>query len=401
MDVIQVHQINKDSLENFIFSLQNEEGGFHLQKNYNQTTLMSSAFSIITLELINSLSLLEKKRHQDFFLSHQDEESGFFIDFNLDIKNERIEDLETNYLHYQTTAFAISALDALGVKPKFRLAFIDSFRGKEKILKFFDRVNWKNPWHESNKIMFLLQFFSYDYITMKNEDSLDNIQMIFDVLDSFQDPKTGLWGTQFKASAFVSMAAAYHFLIFYKYFNRKINFSERMTSSVFQLQMRDGLFHPFGGGGACEDLDAIDVISKVTTNISDEFATHLSRAHAMLLQNGNTDGGFCWAKRPKFPFLIGLKYFNPRSQLFNIGMIKWIVKNNYIGSFIPFFREQKTYKYSNWGQMKYDISHSDSWSTWFRLLSIATIEKLIPGLKKHDIDFTFRRLPSIGWMQSE
>ena len=94
MDVIQVYQINKDSLRNFIFSLQNEEGGFHLQKNYNQTTLMSSAFSIITLELINSLSSLEKSRDQDFFLSHQDEKSGFFIDFNLDFKHEKIEDLE-------------------------------------------------------------------------------------------------------------------------------------------------------------------------------------------------------------------------------------------------------------------------------------------------------------------
>ena len=396
-----MHQINKDTIESFIFSLQNNEGGFHLQKNYNQTTLMSSAFSIIILELINSLDSLEKSRDQDFFLRHQDEKSGLFIDLNLDLKYEKIEDLESNYIHYQTTAFSLSALDALGVKPKFRLAFMDSFRGKDKILKFFDGINWRNPWHESNKIMFLLQFFSYDYIIMKNEDSLNNIHMILDVLDSFQDPSTGLWGTQFKASAFVSMAAAYHFLIFYKYFNRKINFSEKISSSVFQLQMRDGLFHPFGGGGACEDLDAIDVISKVTSSISDESAASLSRAHALLLQNRNEDGGFCWAKRPKFPLLIGLKYFNPRSEIFNIGMIKWIVKNNYIGSVIPFIRERKIYRYSNWNKMKYDINHSDSWSTWFRLLSIATIEKLIPELKKHDIDFTCRSLPSIGWMQSE
>ena len=396
-----MHQINKDTIESFIFSLQNNEGGFHLQKNYNQTTLMSSAFSIIILELINSLDSLEKSRDQDFFLRHQDEKSGLFVDLNLDLKYEKIEDLESNYIHYQTTAFSLSALDALGVKPKFRLAFMDSFRGKDKILKFFDGIDWRNPWHESNKIMFLLQFISYDYIIMKNEDSLNNIHMILDVLDSFQDPSTGLWGTQFKASAFVSMAAAYHFLIFYKYFNRKINFSDKISSSVFQLQMRDGLFHPFGGGGACEDLDAIDVISKVTSSISDESAASLSRAHALLLQNRNEDGGFCWAKRPKFPLLIGLKYFNPRSEIFNIGMIKWIVKNNYIGSVIPFIRERKIYRYSNWNKMKYDINHSDSWSTWFRLLSIATIEKLIPELKKHDIDFTCRSLPSIGWMQSE
>jgi len=176
-----MHQINKDTIEGFIFSLQNNEGGFHLQKNYNQTTLMSSAFSIIILELINSLDSLEKSRDQDFFLRHQDEKSGLFVDLNLDLKYEKIEDLESNYIHYQTTAFSLSALDALGVKPKFRLAFMDIFRGKDKILKFFDGIDWRNPWHESNKIMFLLQFFSYDYIIMKNEDSLNNIHMILDV----------------------------------------------------------------------------------------------------------------------------------------------------------------------------------------------------------------------------
>ena len=249
--------------------------------------------------------------------------------------------------------------------------------------------------------MFLLQLFSYEYIVIKKEDSLDHIHTILDCLDSAQDSKTGLWGTQFKASSFASMAAAYHFLIFYKYFNRKINFSEKISSSVFQLQMRDGLFHPFGGGGACEDLDAIDVIYKTNSGVNTKSEESLKRAYRALLQNFDKNGGFCWAKRPTFPFLVGLKYFNPSLELFNIGMIKWIIKNNYIGSLIPFFKEKKIYEYSNWNLMKYHINLSDSWSTWFRLLSIATIERLLPDLKKHDIDYKFRRLPSIGWMQSE
>ena len=48
--------------------------------------------------------------------------------------------------------------------------------------------------------------------------------------------------------------------------------------------------------------------------------------------------------------------------------------------------------------MKYDIGLSDSWSTWFNLLSLATIEDKIPSLKQHNIDFNFRPLPSIGCM---
>ena len=396
-----MHQINKKNIENYIFSLKNSNGGFYLQKNFNQTTLMSSAFSIITLELVDSLDKIETSKEQNYFLKYQDEKTGFFVDPSLKLDYKKIEDIELNYIHYQTTAFSVSALDALGMKPKYDFTFLNAFRGKEKISKFFEKIDWRNPWHESNKIMFLLQFFSYEYIVMKKENSLDDIHTILDCLDSAQDSKTGLWGTQFKASSFASMAAAYHFLIFYKYFNRKINFSEKISSSVFQLQMRDGLFHPFGGGGACEDLDAIDVIYKISSDISTESEESLKRAYRALLQNYDKNGGFCWAKRPTFPFLVGLKYFNPSLELFNLGMIKWIIKNNYIGSLIPFFKEKKIYEYSNWNLMKYRINLSDSWSTWFRLLSIATIERLLPELKKHDIDYKFRRLPSIGWMQSE
>jgi prenyltransferase beta subunit len=396
-----MHQMNKKNIENYIFSLKNSNGGFYLQKNFNQTTLMSSAFSIITLELVDSLYKIEISKEQNYFLKYQDEKTGFFVDPNLKLDYKKIEDIELNYIHYQTTAFSVSALDALGMKPKYDFTFLNAFRGKEKISKFFEKIDWRNPWHESNKIMFLLQFFSYEYIVMKKEDSLDDIHTILDCLDSAQDSKTGLWGTQFKASSFASMAAAYHFLIFYKYFNRKINFSEKISSSVFQLQMRDGLFHPFGGGGACEDLDAIDVIYKISSEVSTESKESLKRAYRALLQNYDKNGGFCWAKRPTFPFLVGLKYFNPSLELFNVGMIKWIIKNNYLGSLIPFFKEKKIYEYSNWNLMKYRINLSDSWSTWFRLLSIATIERLLPELKKHDIDYKFRRLPSIGWMQSE
>ena len=396
-----MHQMNKKNIENYIFSLKNSNGGFYLQKNFYQTTLMSSAFSIITLELVDSLDKIEISKEQNYFLKYQDEKTGFFVDPNLKLDYKKIEDIELNYIHYQTSAFSVSAIDALGMKPKYDFTFLNAFRGKEKISKFFEKIDWRNPWHESNKIMFLLQFFSYEYIVMKKENSLDDIHTILDCLDSAQDSKTGLWGTQFKASSFASMAAAYHFLIFYKYFNRKINFSEKISSSVFQLQMRDGLFHPFGGGGACEDLDAIDVIYKISSDISTESEESLKRAYRALLQNYDKNGGFCWAKRPTFPFLVGLKYFNPSLELFNLGMIKWIIKNNYIGSLIPFFKEKKIYEYSNWNLMKYRINLSDSWSTWFRLLSIATIERLLPELKKHDIDYKFRRLPSIGWMQSE
>ena len=396
-----MHQISKEVIKNYILSLKNPQGGFFLQKQYNQSTLMSSAFSILSLELINSLNHIDIKNEASQFLKNQDKESGLIIDPKLNFPLNNIEDLEKNYIHYQTTAFSISALDALGHTPEHKFIFLDNFRGKQQIMQFFDKINWDNPWHESNKIMFLLQFFSYEYLRVKNNQSLNFIHIILDQLDKMHDPETGLWGTQFNASSFVAMAATYHFLIFYKYFNRGINFSDQIATSVLRLQMKDGLYHPFGGGGACEDLDAIDVLSKVVINGDSRIEQSLKHSYHALEKNYNSDGGFCWAKRPSFAFLFGIEYLNPTSKLFNYNMFKWVVKNNLIGSFLPFIKENKIYRYSNWDEMKFNIRFSDAWSTWFRLLSIAAIEKMHPSIKSNDIDFKFRPIPSIGWLHND
>ena len=271
-------------------------------------------------------------------------------------------------------------------------------RDKNNINKYFENIDWSNPWHESNKVMFLLQFFSFELIRLKDESAKKYIDQILDLLDKYQDSKTGLWGTQYGASSFSAMAAGYHFLMFYQHFNREIRFKELVVESVCDLQMKDGLFHPFGGGGACEDMDAIDVLVKSMSENDSKPLRSLERSHFALINNFNSDGGFCWAKRPIFPLFYGLGYLNPFANLYSYDMCKWVVKNNILGSFFPFLREKGTYSYSNWSEMKYDIGLSDSWSTWFRLLSLATIEDKIPSLKQHNIDFKFRPLPSIGCM---
>ena len=59
-----MYQITKNQIQDFIFSLNDNKGGFCLQKGFNQSTLMSTSFSILTLELIDSLNiLLESLNH--------------------------------------------------------------------------------------------------------------------------------------------------------------------------------------------------------------------------------------------------------------------------------------------------------------------------------------------------
>ena len=61
-----MYQITKNQIQDFIFSLNDNKGGFYLQKGFNQSTLMSTSFSILTLELIDSLNILKKKNTKNF-----------------------------------------------------------------------------------------------------------------------------------------------------------------------------------------------------------------------------------------------------------------------------------------------------------------------------------------------
>ena len=270
-------------------SLRDSDSSFVLQKKFNQSTLMSSAFSLLTLELIGCIESLNSQAYVNPFLQNQDKTSGLIIDPKTTFDRSSLEDPEKNYIHYQTTAFSLSAIDALGYAPEHSLVFLDYFRDKNNINKYFENIDWSNPWHESNKIMFLLQFFSFELIRLKDESAKKYIDQILDLLDKYQDSKTGLWGTQYGASSFSAMAAGFHFIMFYQHFNRDIRFKELVVESVCNLQMKDGLFHPFGGGGACEDMDAIDMLVKSMNENEPEALRALERSHSALIKNFNSE----------------------------------------------------------------------------------------------------------------
>ena len=388
--------MNKQQIINYINSLKAKDYGFYLQSQYKQRTLMSSAFSIITLELIDGMNVLDKNNESSYFLSSQDPNTGLFIDPDVIRQPKNISDLGYNYIHYQTTAFSISSLDALGTQPEYPFHFLNPFRNREYLKNWLFKLDWSNPWLESNKVMFLLQFFSYEDIRNNNNESKALVLYLLDLLNKMNDPITGYWGTNLGSSYFNAMAGAFHFYNHYKYYDKEIPNKRHAFINTINMQEKDGLFHPLGGGGACEDLDAVDIIHKI-------FEHHkygknaLIKAYNSIINSQMEDGGFCWAKRPQFPLLFGIKHLNPFNKSFHSGMCKWIIKRNILGSLLTHLKDPKMYQYSGWELMKYNIDESDGWSTWFRILALATIEANYPHLKKHDIDFNFRSLPSLGW----
>ncbi len=337
-------------------------------------TLLSTCFAVLTMELFDYIRNLTAEERSTFALnirSCEDKTTGLFIDPQL-----RKEDLlkpdahSWDYLSIQFTKFAVMALDALGEQITQRFEFLEPYRDAKYLIRWLEERNWKNPWLESNNIMFVGCLLLYEYIKIKDSKALEMVYKLLDWHDRYQDPKTGFWGTNQGASLANAMAGAYHIYLIYHYLKRPIRYKEKIIDSTLSLQQKDGLFVAEGGGGSCEDLDAIDILVKltiVTDYRKEDIKQALLKSLQVLMLGQNKDGGFSW---------------------------KIKTKKGLIGKFKDFNR---TAYYSDWTKMPFRLYRSDMWSTWFRPLATALIVTAYPEDFGDDVKFRFRRLPGLGW----
>jgi hypothetical protein len=351
-----------------------------------EPTIISLCLAILTAELYDAAGWLEQPNWAESILADQDPVTGLFIDPAF----SRV-DLEStapgaDYLHYQTTYFALNALDALGTGPRHALHFVEPFRDASYLWTWLENLDWTAPWKESNWIMFIATALYAVWQWEGDGPAFAALHHLLDWLDDRQDPKTGFWGVDSGAPLVDAMAGAYHFLPFYLCLQRPIHFPEQLIDSTLSLQQPDGLFHPSGGGDACLDVDAADILVKAslsTMHRAREVHQALKRVHAGLLDNLSSEGGFCRARQRPLP---------PKSwkrrwvEAFGLEVI--------LGR--PYVPPQEIWYYSGWKKMPFDIRQADLWSTWFRSYGLALID-LNYGEASVEVNWRFRRLPALGW----
>lgn len=353
-----------------------------------EPTLMSLCFALLTRELFDALpGAEERERTVQVLTSTQDAESGFFLDPCF-----RPDDLDStspgrDYVVHQTTYFALNPLDALHAKPPHALRFADPYFQPAFLEKWLCRLDWSNPWRESNRVMFIATALYARYSWWNDFGALSALHSLLDWLDKHQDPATGLWGTREGAPLLHAMAGAYHLLPFYFALHRPVHFCERILDSTLSLQQIDGLFHPLGGGDACLDVDAVGILawcSLVVPSKAPQIQIALERAFRGILANQSEEGGFCRARLRPWPAkswrrriaeALGLdrmlrRLYRPYPQVMN---------------------------YEGWKKMPFDIRQPDLWSTWFRSYGLAVISTRLAGRFVEGISWRFRRLPGLGW----
>ena len=330
-----------------------------------QKTLISTCLGILILESTQALGavrLEERTAWIDDIQSCQQAGTGLFHDPVVG-NGPPSPTHDSQYQIWVTTYFALQALDALGAAAREPLAFTEQFYEDGAVESWLQGLNWGNAWLESNRIMYLLNAIVYRVECEGRAHESSVLHRVLDWLDRKQDPETGLWGAGQGSSILNAVAGAYHFIPFYEYVRRPVRSVTRIIDATLSLQKSDGLFGPDVGGGACEDLDAVDILttlSKYANHRSLEVRCAAVRAYWAVWNMQNSDGSFPYTGR----------------------------------------QTNEAYAYGGWPALTAGLNAGDVWSTWFRGLLLATVSAAFPA-DVPPCDWRFRRWPALGYHRQD
>jgi hypothetical protein len=263
-------------------------------------TLYASAFACMLMHYLGTLQdLSEEERYDwaDYFNGWQDSETGYFVGPEL-VKEEmgsRIHSYE--HIAHHLTAHVLPALALLGHQPRYPLAFARPYLDTTFLKQWLGARDWRDAWLEGNNLLFVGQFLIHLRDVEGERQTGPALARYFDWLDERVDPATGLWGSNGYCSNADALYGGYHQLLVYYHEGRPVQHRERLVDVALSLQHGDGGFHPRGGGGACQDVDAIDILINLYKQLNyrrAEIRLALRRALVHIKQRQMPEGGFVY-----------------------------------------------------------------------------------------------------------
>lgn len=184
----------------------------------------------------------------------------------------------------------------------------------------------------------------------------------FSFFDKYMN-NDGFWGNKHIT---YQLQNGYHQYEIYNFFNRpspkKINIKKILDSQDHQ-----GHFGPYIGGGGCYDFDTVDLIYNIDdNNFNKEIDNSLELLYKSLLKEQNIDGGF--SESPYISNFINsiLSIFCYTLRNLNLPRLKFLTK-----TIISFGTNLKLI--THWSPKHRNYNISDTWNSWFRLLTIYKI----------------------------
>jgi Prenyltransferase and squalene oxidase repeat len=324
-------------------------------------TLYGTCYSLLAMHYLGE-DVHVTSDIRDFVLSTQDATTGLFNGPELvgfEPSSGASHDRDHLLLHLTCTALPVC--QQLSIKPRYPIRSAHRFCDLRVLERWLDERDMRHAWFEGNNILFVGQLLAYLRDAERHPGAAGALTLWFSWLDAHADPKTGLWGTNGFCSPMEAVYGGYHQLLVYYHENHPLPNARGLVDTVLGLQHDDGSFHPAGNGGACEDVDAVDILVNCYKRVDyrrAEIRHSLRRCLRHILSIQNADGGF--------------PYNRNRQQ-------------NHMG--IPGTRAAP--------------NASCTFPTWFRIHTLALIAEVLPSeATLAGIPFRFSKVLSMGWHES-
>lgn len=341
----------------FIRSLYLDSCGCYRSVPDGPITLYGTCYALLTRHYLGE-KIVTSETLREFFLNSQDPETGLVVGPELrDLKANPGSIHSKEHLELHLTCAALPIIQHLGLRLRHPLYAAHNFCELAFLRSWLDQRDLSNAWFEGNNILFVGQLLIYLRDVEEKHDAQNALNAWFDWLDAHVDPQTSLWGTNGYCSADKAVYGGYHQLLVYYHENHRLTNPRGLVDTVLSLQHDDGGFNPKGNGGACEDVDSVDILVNLYKRFDyrrPAIRVALRRCFRHIVETQNKDGGFP---------------YNRSCMQSHMG--------------IP-----GTFAASNVSTM---------FATWFRVHTMALLAEILTDEPELNIPFHFTKSFSMGW----
>lgn len=246
------------------FRIDKKPGNFFVKKGKEKPSLYAICDMTFNLRITDELNkYLRRHPYEDTdewvkkIQSYQNPKTGWFKEglFNFG-----------GHFKEHSSAFAVSALQLLGAKPKYDFKIARKLNTRKKVRKWLKRkpewglLYWPGS-HRGGGIGAIFATLGPDYYPHE-----DFFKWYFDWLDDMADPEVGFWRIgwihKIKKNRLTiqELGGAVHYHWIYEFMNHPFPYPERAIDATLQLQNEKGTWHK--DFSYCIDLDAIFFLTR-------------------------------------------------------------------------------------------------------------------------------------------
>ena len=198
--------------------------------------LLTVCFGILALKGLGELekiSLDKRSAWGRYIQSAQNPTDGGFGAGELE--DHSLTGLKHTLRSLRAAYFSTLALTALDLKALHPLKFLHVLREEKFISDWLDALDWRAAHLASEQAMYLLNLLIYSVENADEALTATTFHAALDKLETLQDQKTGLWGTQFGGSLKNALVAGFHLLPFFSYVHRPVTHLSWIVDSTLQV----------------------------------------------------------------------------------------------------------------------------------------------------------------------